>query len=73
MKILILTFDLRGEKWAARKKIWRMLKRVGAELEYKSHWTLSYNKKNLENFTTICSEIKRLGGKAEVIKGEKID
>lgn len=70
--LLILVFDLKGESWSARKKIWRELIRVGAKPLYRSHWILPYTKKNLMKFKKICEDIRKFGGKAEVIKGEKI-
>ena len=71
-KILILAFDLKGENWKIRKKIWRELVLVGAKLLYRSHWTMQYNKKNLVELKRICEEIRSFGGKAEVIKGIKV-
>jgi hypothetical protein len=71
-KILILVFDLKGKSWAIRKRVWRELTQVGAKLLYRSHWILPYNRKNLIELKKICEEIKKFGGKAEVIRGEKI-
>ncbi|MEM5773345.1 MAG: hypothetical protein QXL86_03960 [Candidatus Aenigmatarchaeota archaeon] len=71
-KILILAFDLKGDNWTNRKKIYRLLQQMGAELIYKSHWILPYNKKNLSDMKWVCNEIRKCGGKAEVIKGEKV-
>lgn len=71
-QLLILAFDLKGENWKVRKKIWRYLQETGAELIYTSHWVLPYNKRNLASMKWVCDEIKKSGGKAEVIRGEKI-
>jgi hypothetical protein len=71
-KLLILAFDLKGENWAIRKRIWRELTRIGAKILYRSHWILPYSRKNLIELKRICEEIRKFGGRAEVIKGEKI-
>lgn len=71
-KLLILAFDLKGRNWKIRKRVWRELTQVGAKLLYRSHWVLSYNRKNLVELKRICEEIRKFGGKAEVIKGEKV-
>ena len=71
-KILILAFDLKGENWRIRKKIWRKLRQIGAKLKYRSHWTLPYNKRNLIGMKLVCKEIREFGGNAEVIKGEEV-
>jgi Na+-translocating ferredoxin:NAD+ oxidoreductase RnfG subunit len=72
-KFLILVFDIPRKKAYLRVKVWRELTRVGAKLLYRSHWTLPYNGKNLIEMKKICEKIKKFGGKAEVIKGEKIN
>ena len=69
---LILTFNLIGNNWSVRKKIWRELQESGAKLAYRSHWTLPLNEENLIEFKRICEEIRKFGGKAEVIKGVKV-
>ncbi|MDI6807150.1 MAG: hypothetical protein QMD14_05090 [Candidatus Aenigmarchaeota archaeon] len=71
-KILILVFDIPRENAYLRVKTWRKLKELGAELKYGSHWVLFYTKENLIRLEKICEEIRKFGGKAEVIKGEKI-
>ena len=70
--IVILAFDLKGNSWKIRKKINRSLHDIGANLIYTSHWILPYNKRNLADMKWMCGEIKKYGGKAEVIKGEKV-
>lgn len=69
---IILAFDLKGKSWTVRKRIYRQLQQIGANLIYTSHWTLPFNKSNLTNMEWICNEIRKYRGKAEVIKGEKI-
>lgn len=71
-KLLILTFGLKGKNWKIRKRVWRELTQVGAKLLYRSHWILPYNRKNLSEFKRICEDIRKFGGKAEVIRGEKV-
>lgn len=71
-QLLILAFDLKGENWTIRKRVWRELTQMGAKLIYTSHWVLPYNKKNLADLKWICNKIRKFGGKAEVIKGEKV-
>ena len=71
-KFLILSFDIPKEKGALRKRIWRELTKNGAENKYDSYWILSLSRSSLKLFTTLRSEILKNGGKAEVIKGEKI-
>ena len=48
------------------------LQRIGAKLKYRSHWILPYDKRKLADMKRVCKEIRRFGGKAEIIKGEKI-
>ena len=72
-EFLVLVFDIPREKAYLRVKIWRKLQKFGAELRYGSHWTLPFNKENLANMKQICKEIRKSGGKAEVIKGEKVE
>ncbi|MDI6825916.1 MAG: hypothetical protein QMD36_01830 [Candidatus Aenigmarchaeota archaeon] len=69
---LILVFDLSGDNWTVRKKIWRELQESGSKLAYRSHWTLPLNERNVIEFKRICEEIRKFGGKAEVIKGVKV-
>ncbi len=71
-QLIILAFDLKGGNWKIRKRVYRTLRYLGAELIYTSHWALPYNKGNLEDMKLVCNEIRNYGGKAEVIKGEKI-
>ena len=73
MKILMLVFDLPREKAYPRVKVWRKLKKMGAKLEFDSHWVLPHSKRNLIELKRICKEIRKSGGKAEVIKGEKVE
>lgn len=70
--ILVLAFDLKGKNWKLRKKINRLLHEMGAKLIYTSHWILPYGKMNVVSMKQICNEIRKYGGKAEVIKGEKV-
>ena len=71
-QLLVLAFDLKGESWAIRKRVWRELQQIGAELKYKSHWVLPYSKRNLVDMEWVCNDIRKYGGKAEIIKGEKV-
>lgn len=72
MKFLMLVFDLPKRDGYGRIKIWRKLRKIGAKFKYGSHWVLPFNKKNLIELKEICKEIRKLNGKAEVIKGEKV-
>ena len=69
---LILAFDLKEENWTMRKRIYRQLQNIGAKLIYTSHWVLPFSKENLVNMKQICNDVRSYGGKAEVIKGEKV-
>lgn len=71
-KILILSFDIPREKGTLRKRIWRKLIKHDVESKHDSYWCLPLSKSNLKLFTTLSDEIIKYGGKAEVIKGEKI-
>jgi hypothetical protein len=71
-KFLILVFDIPREKAYLRVRVWRKLQMLKAKLEYGSHWILPYSKKNETALKEICEEIEKFGGRAEVIRGEKI-
>lgn len=71
-QLIILAFDFKGSNWKIRKRIYRTLRDLGAELIYTSHWILPYNKRNLADMKWVCGEIRKYEGKAEVIKGEKV-
>ena len=71
-KFLILVFDIPREKAYLRVRVWRKLQMLKAKLEYGSHWILPYSRKNLIELKRICEEIRKFGGKAEVIRSEKI-
>jgi len=70
MKRVILCFDIPIGKNALRIKIWRWLKKLGAEQKMRSYWVLPFSDKNLVDFKSICKEITKNGGEAEVIVGE---
>lgn len=73
MKKVILTFDIKTDNFALRKRVWRMLKKINAKQKFKSHWELNYSQKNSNNLKKICREIKKNNGEAELILGEKIE
>jgi hypothetical protein len=72
MKNIILCFDIPTQKNALRIRIWRWLKKLGAEQKMKSYWGLPFSERNLIDFKIICKEIIKNGGKAEVIVGETV-
>lgn len=69
---LILTFDIHANNYALRKRVWRMLKKINAKQKFRSNWELTYSEKNREKLREICFEIKKNGGEAELISGDKI-
>lgn len=71
-QVIILVFGMKGGNWKIRKRIYRYLQELGAELVYTSHWVLPYNKRNLTDMKCVCDEIRKYGGRAEIIKGEKV-
>lgn len=71
-KIIILSFDIPRSKAGFRVKVWRELQSIGAKLQTRSFWSLSFSEMNLIEFKRICKEIIDNGGKAEVIIGNVI-
>jgi len=71
-EILALVFDISKEKNTLRVRTWRELKRMKAELKFRSLWLLPNNKNNLSDFKNIRNEIRRNGGKADVLLVEVI-
>ena len=67
MKILALVFDIPKEKNTLRVRTWRKLQKKGAELKFRSLWLLPNNKRNLFDFKAIRNDIRKNGGKAEVL------
>lgn len=68
-EILIITFDIPINKSALRTRIWRELRKIGAENRFRSHWTLPFSEGNLVDLKVLRDEIMKSGGKAEVIRG----
>jgi hypothetical protein len=71
-KKIILSFDIPLNKSSLRVKIWRELKKIGAEQELGSHWVLPFNQQNLENMKFVAKEILNSGGNVRLIVGEKV-
>lgn len=69
---LILTFDIPSKNYALRKYVWRELKKMNAKQKFRSHWELAHLEKNEIALKNICLKIKKNGGKAEIIRGDKI-
>lgn len=70
--IIVLSFDIPLNKASFRVKIWRELRKLGAENRMRSHWVLPFSKRNLKDLKNIAEEIKKNGGKAEIMVGEKV-
>lgn len=68
----MLTFDIPLNKASFRVKIWRELKKMHAERQMRSYWSLPYNQANLIDFKQIAREIVRNGGRAEILAGDVI-
>jgi hypothetical protein len=72
-KVIVLSFDIPLNKASFRTKIWRGLIKLGAENKMRSHWALPFSKENLLEFKRIAKEIKKQGGKVELIVGRVIE
>jgi hypothetical protein len=72
MKVVILAFDIPRNKGYLRVKVWRELQKIGAKNTLSSHWILPYSRANFKNMKKLSEEIKRVGGRAEIIVGEKV-
>jgi hypothetical protein len=64
---LALAFDIPKSKNALRVGTWRELQRLGAELRFRSLWLLPENERNISDFRFLRNEIRKGGGKAEVM------
>lgn len=66
-KLLALVFDIPTKKNALRVRTWRELQRIGAGLKFRSLWVLENTSRNLSDFKSLRADIRRCGGKAEVL------
>lgn len=64
---LALVFDIPKEKNALRVRTWRELQRINAKLKFRSLWSLTNNKRNLSDFKYIRNDIRKNGGRAEIL------
>ncbi len=65
--VLALVFDISREKNTLRVRTWRELQRIGAELKFRSLWLLPNNMNNLSDFKAVRNNIRKDGGKAEIL------
>ena len=66
-EMIALIFDIPKDKTALRVRTWRELRRVGAELRFRSLWSMPHTKRNLSDLKFIMKDIRKFGGKAEVV------
>ena len=66
-QVLGLVFDIPKEKNALRVRTWRELQRIEAELKFRSLWLLPNDKRNLSDLKVIRNDIRKNGGKSEVL------
>lgn len=69
---VVLCFDIPRGKASLRVKVWRELKKLGAELGMGSYWSLPHNKRNLADFKKLARDVVKGGGTASVIAGDVI-
>jgi len=71
-KIILISFDIPLSRASFRVKIWRELTKLGAKNRMRSHWVLPFSKRDLTDLKRIAKAIKKVGGKVEIIIGEKV-
>lgn len=71
-KILILLFNIPKKKASFRVKIWRELKKIGAQPLLSSAWWLPAKDVAKKYILGIAKEIRKEGGQAKIIVGKVI-
>ncbi len=73
MKWLFLVHQIQTPNSRERVKVWRLTKKVGAQLYRNSVYVLPYSKERLEDFQWLCQEIRHSQGDASVFVSEAHD
>jgi len=64
MKKYLLAFDIPTQEVYFKKRIYLMLKKIGAKMVQRSLWASD----NLDELTKIATLIKNVGGKARIME-----
>ncbi len=70
MKWLFLVHQVQTTQSRERVKVWRLTKKIGAQLYRNSVYVLPYNKERLEDFQWLCEQIRGSKGEASVFISE---
>jgi hypothetical protein len=73
VKWLFLVHQIGTRNSRERVRVWRLIKKVGAELYRNSVYVLPYSKERLEDFQWVCQQIRDSQGEASVYVSQARD